>query len=347
MATKGYNSYHGRMTAGKKLVIAVLLLILLAACAYLFCQKYLVYDDSGHVSLSFLKKEPASASADPQSAPADTGEEVELTREEPAAPALSAIVAHELKNNVLDGDWASTLNALPQGNAVVLNTKLKDGSFLYLTTVPQASGAKKGSAGVTQALKNLLAADRYSVARIVCFADSSYASSNAAAAGLCRSTGAIWYDGSSSCWLDPTKKGAQDYIAAICKESAELGFKELLLDYYSYPTTGNTSQISYGTGVEPSATLTAFAKLLREKLSSYDVKLSVVLRQNVTATADAGGLTVSLLADSFDRIYVDTGTVDMGALTALLPADYDKAARLVPMVRSASRANTASYMVIQ
>jgi len=347
MATRGYTSYHGRVSTGKKVTIAVLVLILLAACAYLFCQKYLVYDDSGHMSLSFVKKEAKPADSEPAADNADAGGEVELTREEPAAPALSAITANELKSSVLDGDWASVLNALPQGNAVVLDTKLKDGSFLYLTTVPQATDAKKGSAGVTQALKNLLGADRYSVARIVCFADSTYASSNAASAGLCRSTGAIWYDGSSSCWLDPAKQGAQDYVTAICRECAQLGFKELLLDYCSYPTTGTTSQISYGTGVEPAAALTSFVKSLREELSSYDVKLSVVLRQNVTDTADASGLTVSFLTDSFDRIYVDTGTVDMTALTAALPSGFDRDTRLVPMVRTASAASTASYMVIQ
>ncbi|NLU24796.1 MAG: hypothetical protein GXW99_08880 [Clostridiales bacterium] len=342
MATRGYNSYRGRMTPGKKVLIVVLVLILLGACGFLFCQEYLVYDDSGHVSLSLLKKEkPAEA------VPEENTDSVELIREEPEAPTLSAITANELKNSVLDGDWASTLNALPKGNAVVLNAKLKDGSFIYQTAVTQATSAKKGSAGVTQALKNLLATDRYSVARISCFADTNYAAANATAAGLCRENGAIWYDGSGECWLDPAKQSARDYVSAVCKECAELGFKELMLDYYYYPATGNVSQISYGSGVTPADALSDFAKTLREELSSYDVAISIVLRQNVTETADASGLTVSLLADSFDRIYVDTGTVNMQTLSAALPTDFDKDTRLVPMVRSASAANTTSYMVIQ
>ena len=38
MATKGYNSYHGRMSGGKSVLIVVQALVLVGAVAYLAVQ---------------------------------------------------------------------------------------------------------------------------------------------------------------------------------------------------------------------------------------------------------------------------------------------------------------------
>ena len=38
MATKGYNSYHGRTPLWKKILIPILVLLLLAGGAFLYCQ---------------------------------------------------------------------------------------------------------------------------------------------------------------------------------------------------------------------------------------------------------------------------------------------------------------------
>ena len=49
MATKGYNSYHGRTPLWKKILIPILVLLLLAGGAFLYCQNHLVYDENGKV----------------------------------------------------------------------------------------------------------------------------------------------------------------------------------------------------------------------------------------------------------------------------------------------------------
>ena len=49
MATKGYNSYHGRTPLWKKILIVVLVLLLLGGGAFLYCQNHLVYDENGQV----------------------------------------------------------------------------------------------------------------------------------------------------------------------------------------------------------------------------------------------------------------------------------------------------------
>lgn len=60
MATKGYNSYRGRMSGGKIVLIVVLALVLAGAVAYLVLQNYVVYDESGNAKIEvpfFQKKE--------------------------------------------------------------------------------------------------------------------------------------------------------------------------------------------------------------------------------------------------------------------------------------------------
>ena len=57
MATKGYSSYHGRGSGCKTGLIILLVLILLAAVAFLLSQRYLVYDETGkaHWELPFSR----------------------------------------------------------------------------------------------------------------------------------------------------------------------------------------------------------------------------------------------------------------------------------------------------
>ena len=53
MVTKGYNSYHGRMSGGKIVLIVVLALVLVGAVAYLVLQNYVVYDEAGNATFLF------------------------------------------------------------------------------------------------------------------------------------------------------------------------------------------------------------------------------------------------------------------------------------------------------
>ena len=50
MATKGYNSYRGRMSGGK-IVLIVLIVVLVGAVAYLALQNYVVYDEAGNATI--------------------------------------------------------------------------------------------------------------------------------------------------------------------------------------------------------------------------------------------------------------------------------------------------------
>lgn len=79
MATKGYNSYHGRTPLWKKILIVVLVLLLLGGGAFLYCQNHLVYDENGqvHLELPFVRrKEPQTQPSGGEQDPND----VDFTR---------------------------------------------------------------------------------------------------------------------------------------------------------------------------------------------------------------------------------------------------------------------------
>ena len=58
--TKGYHNYRGRGRRQKRLLAVVLVLVILAATAFLVIQNYIVYDDAGkaHIEWPFRKDEP-------------------------------------------------------------------------------------------------------------------------------------------------------------------------------------------------------------------------------------------------------------------------------------------------
>ena len=331
MATKGYNSYRGRSSIGKKILVVVLVLILLASAVFLLVQNYLVYDGEGNVRLDlpfFQEKEPEEE---------ELGE-VDLTIEEPQRPTIDVLQAQELPTDVLSGDVQGQLASMP--GAVVIQIKLTDGSLTYHPTFQTAEGVSTGDALTTENLKAILASDRYTVARISCFADMAFAKADVEGASLQRDDGWLWYDDFASCWIDPAKDATLTYLQKLCAECAEMGFDEIMLDYFGYPTQGRLDRILGIDDVDKTQVLTDFLEKLRQEVPKITA-LSVALRRD---EPEQSGLTVDLMTQ-FDRIYVDTGTVDLEQLEAQLPEGFDRSTRLVPMVRTAPA--SGSYMLVQ
>jgi hypothetical protein len=339
MSTRGYNTYHGKMPPGKKALIIVLCVVLVLAILFLISQKYVVYDSSGHATFSFLqKKEPATQ---PEEQPAEQ-QPIEVIREEPAAPKLTALNAQELYRGFAPTDWESAVASLAADTAVVVDVKNTEGDVIYGSTIAHPGAVAVGTETDSAALKQLTATSHYTIARVACFWDLQYAYALPAESGICTPEGKIWYDNSAECWLDPGKEAARTYLISLCKEVAALGFDEILLDYCSYPTTGNFARLDYGT-VGKTENLTAFVKALKEALKDTDVVLSVAVHNDPATDSTNSGQTVEFLTGNFDRIYVDTDTVDLAALTATLPTDYDTATRLVSMGWAAPA--SGSYMI--
>lgn len=329
MTTKGYHRYRGRNTRGKVALVIVLVLVLIAAVAYLLTQEYVVYDDEGkaHLELPWFRKEPEK----PQPDPAPVPDDVDITREEPQRQNVDAIHAWELPYGCLGGDPGYLLTGR---EAVAVNVKMYDGSVAYHTAVSLPEGVLTGGNATSRNLQTILDSDCYTVARLACFCDNAYADAMGDRAALCTAEGVLYRDGSGRRWLDPTKPETLRYITDLAEECARLGFDEILLDWFLYPTSGD--QTALDLPADRTAVLKDFAQALEKQLPEGTV-LSVVLRE--TPTAD-NGLTPELLTACFDRVYV-MPEADASAL----PTGYDAATRVVAMTAYAP--DSGSYLVTQ
>lgn len=329
MTTKGYHRYRGRNTRGKVALVIVLVLVLIAAVAYLLTQEYVVYDDEGkaHLELPWSRKEPEK----PQPDPAPVPDDVDITREEPQRQKVDDIHAWELPYGCLGGDPGYLLTGR---EAVAVNVKMYDGSVAYHTAVSLPEGILTGGNATSRNLQTILDSDCYTVARLACFCDNAYADAMGDRAALCTAEGVPYRDGSGRRWLDPTKPETLRYITDLAEECARLGFDEILLDWFLYPTSGD--QTALDLPADKTAVLKDFAQALEKQLPEGTV-LSVVLRE--TPTADSG-LTPELLTACFDRVYV-MPEADASAL----PTSYDAATRVVAMTAYAP--DSGSYLVTQ
>ena len=335
--TKGYHNYRGRGRKRRQQIVlaAVLVAVILAAAAFLVIQNYIVYDDAGkaHIEWPFRKEEPQP---DQQELGVPDGEVTIDYVDTGYAPHLETLHAQMLETNILRQDPQAVLDSLTE-NAFAVETKRVNGSITYTTAVEVPQQVDVAQYDTMANLQTLLAGDAYSIARMSVFCDSYFVRAYPDAAMRVES-GSFWYDAASMAWLDPTNPQVLVYITTLCQEYAQLGFDEIALDYFSYPTAGRLDSIAGLEGVDKVQVLTDFVQSLRANLPD-SVKVSIVLRSEPAADF---GLSPEMLAQNFDRIYLEAG-VDDAALRQQLPEKFDADTRLVPIV--AVPAETGSYLV--
>ena len=217
---------------------------------------------------------------------------------------------------------------------MVLAVKRTTGGITYATEAQPPQGVVVETGRPLDCLKSLLAADRWTVGHIVCFSDSAFARARTDCA-LTREDGALWYDDQGQAWLDPTDPEVLRYLTALCKECGELGFDEVLLDSFCYPTGGDTAAIANDDG-DRAQILTDVAKSLRSCLPE-GVALSVTVRGTES-------LSIAQMAELFDRLYVPAES-DAAAVKAALPEGYDPETRVV--LTTAEAPASGSYMIVK
>ena len=266
-----------------------------------------------------------------------TGEDVNIDYiDNGYAPVLQPLQARLLPSAVLRQDPQATLAAFNE-EAFAITVKRNNGAITYDTAMELPAEVEAERENSLENLQALLASDRYAVARMSVFCDSYFVRAYPDAA-LRWEGGDFWYDADAMAWLDPSHPQTLVYTTQLCQEYAALGFDEILLDYFSYPTTGELSAIGGLTDTDRVQVLTDFVKSLRANLPE-NVKLSIVLR---SAVSEEFGLSADLLAKNFDRIYLEQGA-DADALRQSLPARFDFTSRLVPLVTEAP--SEGSYLI--
>ena len=310
----GYGGYRGRRTFHDilKWVAAILaVLVVILAGVLVFGQRYLVFRDQGvRLELPFLHQKDGQ-----QSGPGDVSLEVrpqgeqsgeDQSAQKPGADETEALRAVELPlSAVQDG---TALSQLEQAGADALILEMKDsqGSLAWQSGESLAAMVTTGSEAVNAALEEWNRGDVYTIARVCAFRDNTlpYQDNRVALkAGY-----GNWRDEEKLRWLDPDSVTARAYIVGLCRELAQLGFDEIMLDQCWFPTQGKLDQIvkngSYADGRFAESVEDLFAQL-SQAVEPYGTRLSVRLPKGYQGADAPGGLSAKCLETYVRRIWVD------------------------------------------
>lgn len=358
VSTKGYSSYRGRGPRWKILLAIVLVLVIAVAASVIYLQQFIVYgaDGSRQIRLPWQTEEreppPDGEGEDPAGTP-----EVDVVVQEPESQRPQETVAlsmpaqpigqstwGDFKLNVLYGPSAVSYNA------VAVRLKTSNGT-IYFDSPSAVSGAADTELDTAAALADITGQEGlYTIASMACLQDFKAANADVEGRGLKNTGGYIFYDGNNSLWLDPAKPSAREYVCALAKEIAELGFDELLLTDFGYPTVGKINKINYNTDVPLADNLDLLLGDLNTALESYDILLSVEVPEAVIKEGpDAvSGLDLSRLVGRVDRVYAVTTPEKAAALSDRVSqaAGEGEAAEFVPELAEDSSALTGSRLIL-
>ena len=277
MRRNGYDSYHGRSrvrTFLKVLIVLLLVVLAVAVGALLWLEPYIDYSANGiKINLPFFQqKEPAPA----------TGAPVVVTTPEPTPTPEP------------EEDFRGIL--LPN-------------SALYDGTAAQQAEASAADPALNAAIQLLNGGEVYTVARVSCFRDNLVPRSDMSLA--IHTNAGNWRDSGDTRWLSPANESARQYVVGVCRELAALGFDEILLDNWAFPTDGELGWIKADANYPAdgrTAALEVFLEEVRAGLAEFpEVKVSLV----TTASAAAGGAVESgqtaALLERADRVLVRLG----------------------------------------
>lgn len=310
----GYGGYRGRRTFHDilKWVAAILaVLVVILAGVLVFGQRYLVFRDQGvRLELPFLhqkddqKPDPGDVSLEVRPQGDQSGED--QSAQKPGADETEALRAVELPlSAVQDG---TALSQLEQAGADALILEMKDsqGSLAWQSGESLAALVTTGGEAVNAALEEWNRGDVYTIARVCAFRDNTlpYQDNRVALkAGY-----GNWRDEEKLRWLDPDSETARAYIVGLCRELAQLGFDEIMLDQCWFPTQGKLDQIvkngSYADGRFAESVEDLFAQL-SQAVEPYGTRLSVRLPKGYQGADAPGGLSAKCLETYVRRIWVD------------------------------------------
>lgn len=340
MAGSGsYNNYRGRGSGWKFLLALILVLVTVIAVSALALRENIVFDETGRLQLHLPWQTSGgqnsndnnnknnnttdpNPNADPNTQPSENTQNPEDVTV-PPEPENQTLYAFTIpaSTSLEEGMMEPMAASAPAYNAAVTTLKDSKGMVYYpfqaalrYSHIEQYDSANL--VGLTGENSNLT-----SIARICCLQDPRAANSSIKGLALIGTNGYVYEDGARSSWLDPALPGAQEYLCNIVRETAELGFDEILLTDVSYPTTGRTSRIK-ATEEERAANIKAFLEMIKNLLAPYQTKLSIELSESVlTNGSDVdAGQNLAEIAPLVDRIYVQTTPEQVATLSAAVEA---------------------------
>ena len=327
-----YHSYRGRTTVTdwlKRIALVLAVLVVILVAVLFFGQGSISYTDEGlRIHWPFSQQtepqtpDPGNVTViegDPAALP-DASQEGETTPPEEPQEDASSILSVSL-SSLLDGS-AAQLAQEAGADGVVVTMKDDQGALGWQSQQALASALLEGVDSGT--------------ANLSCFRDEALGSNMDYT--LRTSSDYRWRDSGDLHWTTPSNEAVRSYLIGLMTELAQMGFDEIVLDHFGYPTQadgtlGNLGQSedNYPAGALDGV-ITDFLAQAAQALEPYGTKLSLHASADVlTGTDGSAGLTPAALNASVDRVWASGTRSDV--LAALEGAGVENAAdRLVSLV---------------
>ncbi len=310
----GYDTYRGRTKLQSALIVLIVILLvvlLLAVAAFFLLQRYMVYTDDGqaHLELPFFRMEESQAPQEPVQSQDIVIVTPEPTAEPTPAPPPPGVEPVAVLRSALTDGTALEQMAAAGGDGLLFNMKAGDGTLGYVSSVSRAVSAKASAAdpGLNEAIKTLTGGEVYTIARVSCFKDNIVPRVDGSLS-IRTNSGYKWRDEADLRWMNPSIPAARQYVTELCRELAELGFDEILLDDSGWPVRGHLEYIKIGEAYDPENLTEAVESFYQELCAALE-ETEVTLAIAVEATAlseegDKSGQTAQLLGQYADKVYV-------------------------------------------
>ena len=268
---------HRRILTRVGTIALALLLVFIVAwlCWVIWLQRYVVYTSDG-ATLNF---DLSSYDTVGEEAVAPKAEQnISIFYNEGANAIDTSNEMTQLNGYYITSDMFQTdldtvllqIERLTAGTAVMIDMKGAYGSFFYKSNLSDAvMSASTNIDEVTALVKKLQTKGFYTIARISAFRDRNFGEYHVSSGLYMLSRAGLWMDQGGMYWLDPTNATTTSWITSVVLELKEMGFDEVLLDNFCFPSSDQ-----YIFTGDKAAALESAAKTLMSTCSSSDFVLS-------------------------------------------------------------------------
>ena len=237
--------YRTRQIIKRVVTISLIVLLVLALiwlCWFVWLKRYIVYTRNGAVldfslNAQIAEGQPVQPPEELPNIPIyyNEGEDAISTSKE-----LQQLKGYYANRDALIAgidQVRSQISALERGTPVMLDVKSATGNFFYSTAVSEHLDSKVDITAMDALIQELSDSGVYLIARLPALRDRMYGLNNVND-GVFDTRGAYLYRDEGGCyWLNPKRQNVQNYLVQIITELKNLGFDEVVLDYFDFPDT--------------------------------------------------------------------------------------------------------------
>lgn len=215
--------------------------------------------------------------------------------------------------NVNESTVTSYVDSIADCKGVVLELKPSTGKLAWKTDVEFADAyGLNGQTELKPIVDMLKDKDIYVAAQINCFVDNTLASHYSQM--ILTTDSGMQYSNGTGTWLDPYNSDLRSYIISLCREIANMGVDEIILNNVKIPEADvYTYEFSASTSTAPTAVsaVSGFALDVTRALKNCGAKVSVRCDSETALMVGedlATGQNAEVLFKVFDRVYCFTST---------------------------------------